>query len=175
LLDGAPPVRGLHFLGDAYCHTNPLFAWGLSLALDYGFRLGRIIDEHPTDVEAQALVFAAATGVEAEQCFRAVADEDRDRTLTWDGAPPSGPWLGRTFAGFVRQCAQPAAMRDTTVARAVLRRAQLLDLPDDLIQQDAILQRVIKLQPDLLPPPSGSVPSREELLEIATRHSAAPR
>jgi hypothetical protein len=47
LLVGGPPVRGLHFIGDAYCHTNPLFAWGLCLALDYGFRRGRIIDEHP--------------------------------------------------------------------------------------------------------------------------------
>jgi hypothetical protein len=70
----------------------------------------------PTDVEAQALVFAAATSVEAEQCFQAVAEEDGDRTLTWDGAPPTGPWLGRTFAGFVRQCAQPVVMRDTAVA-----------------------------------------------------------
>jgi hypothetical protein len=26
LLNGRPPVIGLHFIGDAYCHTNPLFA-----------------------------------------------------------------------------------------------------------------------------------------------------
>jgi 2-polyprenyl-6-methoxyphenol hydroxylase-like FAD-dependent oxidoreductase len=174
LLDGVPPVRGLHFLGDAYCHTNPLFAWGLCLALDYGFRLGHIIDEHPTDVEAQAIAFAEATSIEAEQCFRAVAEEDRDRTLTWDGAPSSGPWLGRTFAGFVRQCAQPAAMRDPTVARAVLRRAQLLDLPDHLMQQEATLQRVITLQPELPKPAPGSFPSKDELLEIVAKSTPAP-
>jgi 2-polyprenyl-6-methoxyphenol hydroxylase-like FAD-dependent oxidoreductase len=175
LLDGKPPVGGLHFLGDAYCHTNPLFAWGLCLAVDYGFRLGRVINDYPADVEAQALAFAAATSVEAEQCFRAMAQEDRDRTLTWDGAPPSGPWLGRTFAGFVRHCAQPAVLLDTTVARAVLRRAQLLDLPDDLTQQEATLQRVIALQPELPKPPPGSVPSKDELLEIVARTSHAPR
>lgn len=174
LLDGNPPVYGLHFIGDAYCHSNPLFAWGLCLGLDYGFRLGHIIDEHPADVEAQALAFAEATSVEAEQCFRAVADEDRDRTLTWDGGAPSGSWLGRTFAGFVRQCAQPAVMLDTTVARAVLRRAQLLDLPDELIQQGAILRRVIDLQPELPKPPPGFAPSRDELLEIVARHTQAP-
>jgi 2-polyprenyl-6-methoxyphenol hydroxylase-like FAD-dependent oxidoreductase len=175
LLDGKPPVLGLHFIGDAYCHTNPLFAWGLCLALDYGFRLGRIIDEHPTDVEAQALAFADATGMEAQQCFRAVAEEDRDRTLTWDGAPPTGTWMGKTFAGFVRQCAQPAAMLDTTVARAVLRRAQLLDLPEDLPRQEAILQRVIAFQPDLPQPPPGSFPSKDELLEIVARSTPTPR
>jgi hypothetical protein len=175
LLEGAPPVRGLHFIGDAYCHTNPLFAWGLSLALDYGFRLGCIIDEHPADVDAQAHALAEATSVEAEQCFRAIAEEDRDRTLTWDGAPPSGRWLGRTFAGFVRQCAQPALMLDTTVARAVLRRAQLLDLPDALMQQEAILQRVMALQPELPQPTPGSVPSKDDFLEIAARLTRAPR
>jgi 2-polyprenyl-6-methoxyphenol hydroxylase-like FAD-dependent oxidoreductase len=175
LLDGHPPVHGLHFIGDAYCHTNPLFAWGLCLALDYGFRLGHIIDEHPDDVEAQALAFAEATSAEAEQCFRAVAEEDRDRTLTWDGGAPSGPWLGRTFAGFVRQCAQPAMMLDTTVARAVLRRSQLLDLPDDLMRQEDILQRVIALQFELPKPPPGSIPSKDELLEIVARNTSASR
>jgi hypothetical protein len=175
LLNGDLPVQGLHFLGDAYCHTNPLFAWGLCLALDYGFRLGRIIDEHPSDIEAQALAFAEATSVEAEQCFRAIAEEDRDRTLTWDGAQPSGPWLGRTFAGFVRQCALPAVMVDTTVARAVLRRAQLLDLPDDLTRQETVLQRVTDLQPELPKPPLRSVPSKDELLEIVARHTASAR
>jgi 2-polyprenyl-6-methoxyphenol hydroxylase-like FAD-dependent oxidoreductase len=174
LLDGAPPVRGVHFIGDAYCHTNPLFAWGLCLALDSGFRLAKIIDEHATDVEAQALAFAEATGGEAEQCFRAVAEEDRDRTLTWDGAPPTGPWLGRTFAGFVRQCAQPAVMLDTTVARAVLRRAHLLDLPDDLKKDEAILQRIIALYPEVPKPVPGSFPSKDELLEIVTRNPVRP-
>jgi 2-polyprenyl-6-methoxyphenol hydroxylase-like FAD-dependent oxidoreductase len=176
LLDGgAAPVRGLHFIGDAFCHTNPLFAWGLCLALDYGFRLGRIIDEHSADVESQALAFSASTSTEAEQCFRALAEEDHDRTRAWDGAPPTGPWLGRTFAGFVRHCAQPAALVDATVARAVLRRSQLLDLPDDLLKQEATLQRVIALQPALPQPPPGFVPSKDELLDIVARHTPAPR
>jgi len=166
LLDGRPPVFGLHFIGDAYCHTNPLFAWGLCLGLDYGFRLGRIIDDHPDDVEAQGLALASETQVEAEQCYQAVADEDHDRTLTWEGSPPSGPWLGMTFARFVRQCAQPAAMVDTTVARSVLRRSELLDLPNDLMQQAGIVDRIKGLQPDLQRPPAGSFPTRAELLEL---------
>jgi hypothetical protein len=172
LLDGRPPVLGLHFIGDAYCHTNPLFAWGLCLALDYGFALGRIIDAQPADREAQALALAETSQVETDQCYRAVAEEDRDRTLTWAGAPPSGPWLGKTFAGFVRQCALPAAMLDPEVARAVLRRTQLLDLPDDLMKQDATLDRIAALQPKVPKPPSGSLPSRDELLELMT--SAGP-
>jgi hypothetical protein len=72
------------------------------------------------------------------------------------------------LAGFVRKCALPAVALDTTVARAVLRRAQLLDLPGDLIKNDSVMQRIIELQPEVPTPPTGAFPSRDELLELAT-------
>ena len=174
LQDGRPPVVGLHFLGDSYCHTNPLFAWGLCLALDYGFRLGRIIDDQPDDPEAQALAFADETEAGAEQCFRAVAEEDRDRTQGWGGKQPSGPWLGRTFAGFVRECAQPAVTVDPTVARAVLSRAQLLDRPDGMKSRPELIRRIQNLQPDLPKPPAGAYPTRTEMVEVL-RSAGPPR
>lgn len=166
LLDGRPPALGLHFVGDAYCHTNPLFAWGLCLGVDHGFELGRIIDEHPEDPESQALAFAALTEAEAEQCYEAVAEEDRDRTLTWNGQQPTGRWLGRGFAGFVRQCVGPAVLVDPEVARAMLRRANLLDLPTALAGRDDIIRRVTDLQDTIPRPPPGASPNREEVLEL---------
>jgi 2-polyprenyl-6-methoxyphenol hydroxylase-like FAD-dependent oxidoreductase len=166
LLDGAPPVRGLHFVGDSYCHTNPLFAWGLCLGVDHGFELGRIVHEHASDPEAQSLAFAQLTQLEAEQCYRAVADEDRDRSLTWRGRQPPGAFLGRSFAGFVRQCALPAVLLDAQIARAVLRRSNLLDPPDALGQDAEMVRRIMDLQPDIPPLPPGSGPDREELLEL---------
>lgn len=166
LLEGAVPVRGLHLVGDAYCHTNPLFAWGLCLGVDHGFELGRIIHEHASDVETQSLAFAELTQVEAEHCYHAVADEDRDRSLTWRGSQPRGAFLGRSFAGFVRQCALPTVMLDAQVARAVLRRSNLLDSPDALARDDQMLQRVMDLQSLIPPPAPGSAPDREELLEL---------
>ena len=166
LLEGRPPALGLHFVGDAYCHTNPLFAWGLCLGVDHGFELGRIIDEHPEDLESQALAFAALTEAEAEGCYEAVAEEDRDRTLTWNGQQPTGPWLGRGFAGFVRQCVMPAVLIDPEVARAALRRANLLDPPTELAGQDDIIRRVTDLQDTIPRPPAGGFPDREEILEL---------
>lgn len=166
LLDGGPPVHGLHFVGDAYCHTNPLFAWGLCLGVDHGFELGRIVQEHASDPEAQSLAFAQLTHHEAETCYSAVADEDRDRSLTWRAEQPSGAFLGRSFAGFVRQCAQPALLLDGHVARAVLRRANLLDPPDALKRDSEVMKRIVELQPAIPPLPAGSVPDREELLQL---------
>ena len=166
LLDGAPPVLGLHLVGDAYCHTNPLFAWGICLGTDHGFQLSRLIDEHPGDPEAQALAFADCTAGEAEECFRAVAEEDQDRTRAWRGERREGPWLGRSFAGFVRECAAPAVVRDADVASSVLRRANLLDLPNALRGQTNVIQRVVSLHADLPRPVPGSFPTRDELLEL---------
>jgi 2-polyprenyl-6-methoxyphenol hydroxylase-like FAD-dependent oxidoreductase len=166
LLEARPPALGLHFVGDAYCHTNPLFAWGLCLGVDHGFELGRIIDEHPEDLESQALAFAALTEAEAEQCYEAMAEEDRDRTLTWNGQQPTGPWLGRSFAGFVRQCVLPTVMIDPEVARATLRRVNLLDPPTELASQGDIIRRVTDLQDAIPRPPPGASPNREEILEL---------
>jgi 2-polyprenyl-6-methoxyphenol hydroxylase-like FAD-dependent oxidoreductase len=171
LLDGEPPVLGLHFIGDAYCHTNPLFAWGLCLGLDNGFRLGELIAQHPNDAHAQALALADLGADEARQCFHAVAEEDRDRTAEWSGEPLSGPWSGRTFAGFVRHCALPAIGFDPDVARAVLRRSNLLDKPDELTRNEEVLRRVMDLQPQLPKPVPGAAPSRDDLVELATASS----
>jgi hypothetical protein len=121
----------------------------LCLGLDHGFELGRIIHEHASDLEAQALAFAELTQVEAEQCYRAVADEDRDRSLTWRGSQPPGAYLGRSFAGFVRQCVLPTVMLDAEIAQAILRRSNLLDAPDALGRDACVLQRVMDLQPDV--------------------------
>ena len=172
LLDGGPPVLGLHFIGDAYCHTNPLYAWGLCLGLDYGFRLGGLVADHPHDPRAQALALAELTAGEARQCYDAVAEEDRDRTAGWLGDSLAGPWPGGTFAGFVRRFAQPAVLLDADVARAVLRRSNLLDEPEQLARNQAVLDRIVELQPQLATPPPGSWPSREELVELAGRGNA---
>lgn len=166
LVDDRPRVLGLHSVGDSYCHTNPLFAWGLCLGIDYGFELGRIVDEYPSDPEAQLLAFARLTAVEAEQCYRAVADEDRDRSLCWRGEQSEGAWLGRTFADFVRQCALPTVSLDREVAREVIRRANLLDLPDSLSHNRKIVGRITSLQAEVSPAAPGSVPSRDELLQL---------
>jgi hypothetical protein len=66
-------------------------------------------------------------------------------------------------------------MLDTSVARAVLRRAHLLDPPDELMKRESILRRVIALQSELPKPSPGAVPSADELLEIAARHPRAAR
>ncbi len=175
LMEGRPVALGLHFVGDSYCHTNPLFAWGLCLGVDHGFELARIIDEHPRDPEAQALAFAATTQAETEQCYRAVAEEDHDRTLTWRGEPPGGPFLGKTFAGFVRQCALPAILEDGEVARAVLRRSNLLDPPDALPRDSATIAHIIEVRRRSPQPAPGAFPSREELLELIEQQPGAER
>jgi len=165
LLDGRPPVIGLHFVGDAYCHTNPAFAWGLCLGVDYGFALAAIVDEHAQDAEAQALAYAARTRDEARASFDAVAEEDRDRTARWHGSPLSGDWQGQTFAGFVRRTLLPLMPSDPTIARGTLRRAMLLDRPDALMRDTTLVARVGQVQERLAGRAAPAMPSRDDVVD----------
>jgi hypothetical protein len=61
-------------------------------------------------------------------------------------------YLGRSFAGFVRECAPPTVLLDLRVARAVLRRSNPLDPPDLLGRGGEVMRRIIDLQADISPP-----------------------
>ena len=165
LLDGRPPVSGLHFVGDTYCHTNPLFAWGLCLGLDYGFTLAEIVDQHAQDAEAQALAYAARTRDEARACFDAAAEEDLDRTARWHGTPLTGDWQGQTFAGFVRRALLPLMAVDPAIARGILRRAMLLDRPDELMRDTTLIAQVEQAQQRLAGPAAPAMPTRNDVVD----------
>ena len=76
-----------------------------------------------------------------------------------------GSYLGRSFAGLVRECAPPTVLLDGRVARAVLRRPDLLDPPDLLGRDGEVMRRIIDLQADISQHLSSSDPDREELLD----------
>jgi hypothetical protein len=69
-VNGTPLVTGLIPIGDARCHTNPTFAYGLSLSLGHARALADAADAATDDVEL-ATGFEVAVG-----------------TLAPTGAPP---------------------------------------------------------------------------------------
>lgn len=60
----------------------------------------------------------------------------------------------------------PAALVEREVARATLRRANLLDPPGELEDRDDIIRRIVELQDTVPRPPSGAFPAREKILEL---------
>jgi 2-polyprenyl-6-methoxyphenol hydroxylase-like FAD-dependent oxidoreductase len=164
VVDGVPVAVGVQPIGDALCHTNPTFAYGASLGIHHGFTLAGLA-RATDDPSAITIGFDEAVGVDAAARFDAVSAEDRDRLRVWGGEPIDARNPRESMALFLRLTAYPAAMRDPQLFRAVARRVNLLDSPDALESDNALVQRAEEIAREEGPPPVMG-PTRPELLEV---------
>lgn len=163
VVDGEPVAVGVQPIGDALCHTNPTFAYGASLAINHGFTLARVASG-ADDARTIALAFEDAVGGDAAARFDAVSAEDRDRRRLWQGEPINVREPGDSMALFLRMTAYPAASTDADLFRAVARRVNLLDPPDALERDGALVTRAQEIAGGEASPPAKA-PTRAELLE----------
>jgi 2-polyprenyl-6-methoxyphenol hydroxylase-like FAD-dependent oxidoreductase len=70
-----PVVLGLHAVGDAAIHTNPLYGRGCTLAFVHAWLLRQTLREHPDDAEARSLACPGPTSrsIRARSCARCCA------------------------------------------------------------------------------------------------------
>jgi hypothetical protein len=162
ITDGEPVAIGIQPVGDALCHTNPTFAYGAVLAIQHGFTLADIAGR-TEDPRARALAFDDAVGADAAVRFDAVSAEDRDRVRLWRGERINVREPGDSIALFLRMTAYPAAAKDADLFRAVARRVNMLDPPDKLERNAALITRAQQIARDAGPPPPGR-PARTALL-----------
>ena len=161
--NGEPVATGIQPIGDALCHVNPTFAYGASLSLDHGFALGRVATE-TDDPRAIALAFQDAVGADAAARFDAVSAEDRDRMRLWQGEPLDVRTPNDSMALFLRMTVYPVAATDPELFRAVARRVNMLDPPDTLERNEALIGRAEEIaRTNDVAAPVG--PTRDELLE----------
>jgi hypothetical protein len=163
VVGGEPVAVGVQPIGDALCHTNPTFAYGAALSIKHGFTLADVAG-HTDDARARALDFDDAIGGDAAARFDAVSAEDRDRLRLWRGEPIDVRDPGASMALFLRMTAYPAAANDPDLFRAVARRVNMLDAPDALEHDAALIGRAEQIARDSAPPPRSG-PARTELLE----------
>lgn len=158
--DGAAPViTGLIPIGDARCHTNPTFAFGISLGLAHAATLAQLVDE-ASDERDLALRFEDAVGADARARYDAVSAEDRDRIRVWSGEPVDPTDRTASMPLFLRSVVYRVCTQDPDLLRAVCRRINLLDPVDALASNAPLLDRAEKLFRDLpraAPPPRESV------------------
>ena len=159
---GDPGVSGIVAVRDAFCHTDPAFAYGLSFALCHAQALGRAAAEGP-DVDAIVESYRADAGPEARERHTLACATDAARSLRWSGEPLQ---IGRrdgcyplfSFAG-----ALAAAPHDDTVLRRTIGRIGLLDRTAVFDDDDALHDRIETILGELATPsPPG--PPREDLL-----------
>jgi 2-polyprenyl-6-methoxyphenol hydroxylase-like FAD-dependent oxidoreductase len=172
---GDPGVAGVIAVGDAFCHTDPAFAYGLSFALAHAHTLARAAAE-ASDVDAIVERYRADAGPEARERFELVCATDAARARRWSGEPLD---IGRrdgcyplfSFAG-----ALAAAPHDDLVLRRTIRRIGLLDRTDVFDHDDALHDRIETILERLAPsspPPPG--PARQDMLaRLATVMRASP-
>ena len=158
---GDPLVSGIVAVGDAFCHTDPAYAYGLSFALAHAQALAGASVEAP-DVDAIAERYRADAGPEARERHALACATDAARSLRWSGAAVDISRRDGSYALFSFVGALAAAPHDDTVLRRTIRRIGLLDRTSVFDEDDALHDRIETVLGGLAAPSPG--PSRDELL-----------
>jgi hypothetical protein len=177
-----PVVLGLHAVGDAAIHTNPLYGRGCTLAFVHAWLLRQTLREHPDDAEARSLAFHEATERELGPWYVAAREQDRDARRVaeaWrhgedpDAKPePDEPVDPRAFMRSVlRDGLLPALRTDVVVLRTFARTFNLLAPPDALITDPDVLQRILAVwrEKDSREASAPIGPGRDEMVELLER------
>ena len=156
-------MSGVIAAEDAFCHTDPAFAYGLSFALAHVQTLAHAAAEAP-DVDATVERYRADAGPEARERHALACATDAARARRWAGEPleiarREGCYPLFSFAG-----ALTAAPHDDLVLRRTIRRIGLLDRTAVFDEDDALHDRIESIL-GRLAPPSPPGPPRQELLD----------
>jgi 2-polyprenyl-6-methoxyphenol hydroxylase-like FAD-dependent oxidoreductase len=163
---GDPGVPGILAVGDAFCHTDPAFAYGLSFALAHAQALMHACAEDP-DVDAVARRYRAEAGPEARERHALACATDAARALRWTGEPLQIARRDGSYPLFSFVGALAAAPHDDQVLRRTIRRIGLLDRTAVFDEDDALHDRIETILARLFatqPAPPG--PPRDELLAL---------
>ena len=173
---GDPGVSGLVAVGDAFCHTDPAFAYGLSFAFAHARALAHASAE-ASDLDAIVERYRAHAGPEARERHALACATDAARSLRWSGEPLKIGRRDGCYPLFSFVGALAAAPHDDAVLRRTIRRIGLLDRTAVFDEDHALHDRIETILDRLLArPPSPTGPPREELLArlaAATPHGKA--
>ena len=159
---GHPGVAGIGAVGDAFCHTDPAFAYGLSFALIHARALATAAVEAP-DVDALVERYRADAGPEERERHELACATGAARSRHWAGEALE---IGRSdgcYPLFSFVGALAAAPHDDLVLRRTIRRIGLLDRTA-VFDEDHGLHRRIESILTRLGRPVSPGPPRDELL-----------
>jgi 2-polyprenyl-6-methoxyphenol hydroxylase-like FAD-dependent oxidoreductase len=160
-----PGVRGLVAVGDALCHTDPAFSYGLTLSLRHAFALADAATANAPDADAVTAAYRDAVLPEARERYRVACDTDDARARRWAGEPIDMGTPEGSYPLFAFAAALATAPHDEHILRRTIRRVGLLDRTavfDEDVELHARITQLFKELRNPPPPPPG--PPREELL-----------
>ncbi len=181
---GEPVALGIHAVGDAAIHTNPLYGRGCALAFVHAYEFLDALRAQPSDPVARARAFHDATEREIGPWYVAAREQDREARRVAEAqrrgeeagarpaSDPNAPVDPRAFMrSVIRDGLLPALRTDATVLRAFARSFNLLAPPDALVSDPAIFGRILAVwrARDAQPAAEVQGPAREEMVELLAR------
>ena len=169
VVDGEPVAQGVHALGDAAIHTNPLYGRGCSLGMVHAYLFADLLADGVDDPRQMALALDEVTREHIEPWYRASVTQDRENVRAQNGEVATDD----PMRSLMRDGLMPAVRVDPDVFRGFLRVLNLLDAPDAMIQDPVVVGRILEVwqargeRPD--PPADG--PTQDEMLRILARIS----
>jgi hypothetical protein len=165
---GDTGVAGLLAVGDAFCHTDPAFAYGLSFALAHAEALGRVA-AGTHDINELTGRYREGVTPEAHERYALACETDDARTRRWKGEKLDVSRRDGCYPLFAFAAALAVAPHDDLVLRRTIRRIGLLDRTA-VFDNDEQLHVRIETTFAALTAKSGQPagPPREELLARMT-------
>lgn len=167
VVDGLPNVLGYLPVGDALCITDPIYAWGASLAVTQSFAAASALARHddPVDVICD---YADAVMPEARSAYELSASLDRIRDARLrDVEPEDVTAEDIDREALMREGIRAGMLGDSTMFRAYLRWLNMLDPADAIFADEDVVRRARKVQEQYRAnPPAAAAPSREDLLRL---------
>jgi 2-polyprenyl-6-methoxyphenol hydroxylase-like FAD-dependent oxidoreductase len=176
VVDGRPVVTGLVVIGDAAVATNPWYGKGCSLAGIAAEELSHALAVHGRDRTALAHAMDESMRTELEPHYALAVRQDADRiklhAAMHDGSEPDA--MAVATREFVLNGLLPATRLDPDVFRKFFRAFNMLDAPDALMADPAVVQAAMAAlsTKDERPPAPVIGPDRDELLTVMA--SASP-
>ncbi|GGU61783.1 hypothetical protein GCM10010178_62460 [Lentzea flava] len=158
-------VPGLVPVGDALCHTDPAFAYGLSFALVHAQALGRASATHTTPADLTE-AYLADVGPEARERHTFAIETDAARAKAWSGTPVDISRRDGCYPLFAFAAALAAAPHDDLVLRRTVGRIGLLDRVSVFDTDSDLHGRIERIWAGLTRARPG--PPRDELLRRIT-------
>lgn len=163
---GEAVAAGIVPVGDAYCHSDPTFALGVSMSVIHAVELARSIAAHPGAPATAAAAYFTSTLPEVAERYALARDTDNARMRVWQGEKLDATKRTGSYPLFMVVAASTVATRDPEVFLKVMRRVGLLDSTavfDNNIQlQERVERRFAEMIAASPPPPTG--PTRDALL-----------
>ena len=176
VVDDKPLALGVLLVGDALCTTNPAYGWGASMALTFAFAAVDAIDSHGDDLEAMALAYEAAVAPEADGVYRESAAQDRYRLYRWRGEEiPDDDAAEMDRQELILLGVGRGATRDPVLGRAFLRRSNLVERPDAILDDPEVVELASRMREKSLEHDKRARgPAREDLLAAIAAATPSP-